>query len=306
MNLLIAYDGSASSQAAMDDLSRAGLPAGCRALVLSAVDAKVPMAMRGADVRSQAAAALRERVERAMAEARKVVEGAVRRLSELFPGWKVESKVVADSPAWAIIKHAEGHEGGVFGGRADLVVVGSHGRGAIRRILLGNTSHKVVTRARCSTRVARAPREGAKPSGPPRLLVGTDGSECSARAVEWVGRRAWPEGTEIIVATSDECTAAFDPVVGVIPTVADEKWAMETAKAAAEKLRRPGLKVAERTAVGMAHHVLLDIAEQERVDCVFVGAHGMGAVERWLLGSVSSTLAVHAPCSVEIVHPAAG
>ncbi|MFN7022766.1 MAG: universal stress protein, partial [Phycisphaerales bacterium] len=144
---------------------------------------------------------------------------------------------------------------------------------------------------------------GARPSGPPRLLVGTDGSECSAWAVEWVGRRAWPEGTEVIVVTSDECTAAFDPVVGVIPTVADEKWAMETAGAAAEKLRRPGLKVTERTAVGMAHHVLLDIAEQERVDCVFVGAHGVGAVERWLLGSVSSTLAVHAPCSVEIVHP---
>ena len=75
---------------------------------------------------------------------------------------------------------------------------------------------------------------------------------------------------------------------------------------AAEKLRRPGLKVVERTAVGGGHHVLLAIAGQERADCVFVGPHGMGAVERWLLGSVSATLAVHAPCSVEIVHPAAG
>jgi len=47
--------------------------------------------------------------------------------------------------------------------------------------------------------------------------------------------------------------------------------------------------------------LLLGEAESWGADCIFVGAKGMGRIERFLLGSVSSAVAARAHCSVEVV-----
>jgi nucleotide-binding universal stress UspA family protein len=55
---------------------------------------------------------------------------------------------------------------------------------------------------------------------------------------------------------------------------------------------------------GDAKLVIIEEAEQWGADLIVVGCHGYGPVKRFLLGSVSLAVAVHAPCSVEIVrHP---
>ena len=48
--------------------------------------------------------------------------------------------------------------------------------------------------------------------------------------------------------------------------------------------------------------LLLSEAETWGADCIFVGARGMGSLERLLIGSISSTVAARAHCSVEIAH----
>ena len=42
-------------------------------------------------------------------------------------------------------------------------------------------------------------------------------------------------------------------------------------------------------------------AEGRGADCIFVGAKGMGRIERTLIGGVSSAVAMRAHCSVEVV-----
>jgi nucleotide-binding universal stress UspA family protein len=55
---------------------------------------------------------------------------------------------------------------------------------------------------------------------------------------------------------------------------------------------------------GTPKSAILEEAERYGADLIMVGAHGFGAVARLLLGSVSQALALHAPCSVEIVRSA--
>jgi nucleotide-binding universal stress UspA family protein len=68
-----------------------------------------------------------------------------------------------------------------------------------------------------------------------------------------------------------------------------------------QKLRDAGLRVCSFVEEGSPSDVLLRAARDWHPDMVFVGACGLGRVERLLLGSVSEALVAHAPCTVEIV-----
>jgi nucleotide-binding universal stress UspA family protein len=74
--------------------------------------------------------------------------------------------------------------------------------------------------------------------------------------------------------------------------------------AAFEKLRQAGLRTSVVVKEEEPKALLLNEAEGWNADCVFVGARGVGRVERLLTGSVSSAVAARAHCSVEIVRVA--
>ncbi|SDM92930.1 Nucleotide-binding universal stress protein, UspA family [Lentzea albidocapillata subsp. violacea] len=69
---------------------------------------------------------------------------------ERYPDVKVTRTVSFDSPAQALLNQAT---------NAVLLVVGSHGRGAVRRALLGSVSHALVYHAPCSVAVLRRGQE---------------------------------------------------------------------------------------------------------------------------------------------------
>jgi nucleotide-binding universal stress UspA family protein len=70
---------------------------------------------------------------------------------------------------------------------------------------------------------------------------------------------------------------------------------------AAEEAGAAGLVTETYAEEGDPAHVLIDVAQQQGADLIVVGARGLTGLERFLLGSVSSKLAHHAPCSVTIV-----
>lgn len=306
MKLLLAFDGSSCAEAALDDLGRAGLPSDVQALVLSvadvlllpdtkAQDSSTPPWLDEAIKKSRALAA--EAVEKARAMAAK----AARRVKARCPGWEVHADASGDSPAWAIIDKAREWN-------ADLVVVGSHGRSSIGRLVLGSVSQRVVANASCSVRVSRG-RTGGK-NAFVRLIIGCDGSPDADVALRLVASRSWPAGTAIRVITvidllmlvslaissSDPATAGW-----LKESRADESALVRRMnQAAAEKLRASGLVVSSLVKTGNAKDILVKEAKRWNADCIFVGAKGLRGLDRLLLGSVSTAVTARAHCSVEV------
>jgi nucleotide-binding universal stress UspA family protein len=143
-----------------------------------------------------------------------------------------------------------------------------------------------------------------------RILVAIDGSPCSDVALERVACRPWAAGSELKVVT----------VINPIPVVGSEVWALppeyyddvsKAAREAADKILAAGrerlaglaegLTVATELLTGPTAQTIVEEAERWNADLVVLGSHGYGAVKRFLLGSVSHAVALHAPCSVEIV-----
>lgn len=212
MNILIAYDGSEHADAALHDLTLAGLPARTNVLVLSVLDAWLPDEHQPGGKADEALPGLKDiraAVARRVDAQREIADKGAARLRGLFPGWNVIADACADSPAAAIIRRAEGDGGGVDGSgqRADLTVVGSRGLGAVKRMLLGSVAQKVMHGLRGSLRISHgritdpdAAGDAQHPSRPPRLVVGVDGSADSDAAVQAVAERDWPVGTHVLVA----------------------------------------------------------------------------------------------------------
>src|SRR5215471_9556594 len=119
MKVLVAYDGSISADAAIEDLGRAGLPAQAEALVVCVADKGV-VPPHPAD-REETQADPDESSRSRLAEAEVLARNASERLRSHFPHWTVSSEALWGSPAKTILETtARWHP--------QLVTVGSHGR----------------------------------------------------------------------------------------------------------------------------------------------------------------------------------
>src|SRR5262249_52768870 len=148
MKVLMAYDGSSCADTALNDLQLAGLPQEAEALLLSVAEVFLPPSSPTPAFPAPVPPAVQRawaQATHALEEAHTLAQQARTRLLKSFPAWDVFAEACADSPAWAIIKKAETWQ-------PDLIVVGSHGRSALGRFVLGSVSQKVLTEAHCSVR----------------------------------------------------------------------------------------------------------------------------------------------------------
>lgn len=293
MKILIAYDGSECAEAALDDLRRAGLPQRAEALIFAVVELWLPPPhpesyMLMPDTSQQ------PEVE----EANRLALRAVERLKKNFPEWTVNAKVERGSPASAILNFAEDWH-------PDLIVVGSHGRSAVGRLVLGSVSQKVVTEARCSVRVARG-KVDVEPATM-RLIIGVDGGP---GAVGAVASRAWPQGSaaQVVAVHEPLKPSIVGKLVPVVSKWIDEtnteetSWIRTEMEKASERLRAAGLSVTSVLLEGDPRSALVEAAREWDADSIFVGATGhLGRRRMFLLGSVSSAVTARAHCSVEVV-----
>jgi nucleotide-binding universal stress UspA family protein len=285
MKLLLAIDGSAASRTALDEIIARPWPGGTKIEVLHVVE---PTHLWTTSVTA-------EELTRRSTE---LLTGAVARLRTA--GLEAESVMLDGDPKRVILDRAAHAD-------ADLVMVGSHGSAAAR-FLLGNVAAAVVRYAPCSVEIVRGPvRAGAR-----KVLLAADGSAGSEAAARSIAGRPWPAGSEV-------------RVLGVVELVVSSVALIEPPfmqSAQVEVLRGEAMKRAEdavASACGIVaatcanvsqsisvlldgpRQVILDEAAQWGADLIVLGSHGHQGMDRFLLGSVSETVATHAHCSVEVI-----
>lgn len=312
MKLLIAYDGSESADTAIDGLLRAGLPSqNVEALVVSVAEVWLPLPAQNEVLDDtfplQIPPGLKHARERAadmIADAEEIAQRGRERVQQALPEWSVSYEVGNGSPAFELLNLAEQYQ-------PQLIVVGSHGRTALGRFVLGSVSQKVLTEAPCSVRIGR-PSPGVGTSAQ-RIVLGVDGSRGSTAAVREVGRRNWTAGSEVRVVVAQDLMKTFPasllipPVKGFVDeTDREERTAVEAIAADAVKILRANLNdhvtVSATVDSGDPKEVLVRLAEKFGADCIFTGATGFSnRIERFILGSVSAAVAARAHCAVEVV-----
>jgi nucleotide-binding universal stress UspA family protein len=295
MRVLIATDGSAAADTAVELAGNVAWPEDSRLRVVEVVES----AEAGFGGGPWPAISLAEAgdIETALRDhAGQTVDRAVRHLSR--EGLTVEGVMPAGRPATAIVREA-----GSFG--ADLIIVGSRGHGTIETMLLGSVSAEVVDHAHVPVLVARG-------RAIRRVEMAWDGSTSAACAARLL--TAWP----IFGPAEIEVTSIADvhfpwwagfPGPGapeLVPLSLDATDSardrhLQMADELATTLCQAGLRAGGVERSGDPATEIVREASSWPADLILMGTHGRSRVGRLLLGSVARNVLHHAPCSVLVV-----
>jgi nucleotide-binding universal stress UspA family protein len=311
VKILIAYDGSDSANTAIDGLRRAGLPIEVDALVVSVAEVWLPTPEPEANRKDTIPTEIpeldraRARASERMNVADETALSARERVQQIFPQWQLRHRALSGSPPHEILNLANRWE-------PDLIVVGSHGRTALGRFVLGSVSQKVLTEAQTSVRISRG-TIGTGGSGV-RVVVGIDGSDGAKKALRVVALRDWPPGSEVRVVIAEDplvTSSAYRLIPSVDQFITEvneaehdmaEKIAADAVKELSDTLKDRSMTVSSVVVTGVPKQALVAQANEFGADCIFTGATGLSnPIDRFLVGSVSAAVAARASCSVEVV-----
>lgn len=299
MKILIGYDGSPSADDALVDLRRAGMPRDADALVVSVAGVilvpepqnyEVAAPVFGSRRLTSSLMQAQRQATGALEAAQELATQAADRLASYFPRWNIRAETAGGTASYELIRIADEW-------RPDLVVVGSHGRSFVSRLVLGSVSKKLVTDSSHSIRVTRGVIEQDHRK-PPRLMIGVNGSSEAEQAVRAVGNRIWPVGTQARLIAVDDGTSPLtrDPVE------ASPLAAQKMMDWAENELSVIGLDVSVVNETGDPRRVIVQEAQEWGADSIFAGGRRFsGAFESFRLGSVARALVTRAHCSVEVV-----
>jgi nucleotide-binding universal stress UspA family protein len=142
MRILLAIDGSAPSQDAISEVAHRPWPSPSTVRILCVIQPYTPPATEVV----LAGATLEEIRQRQATEAERLTKDAGERIAA--PGLSVETAIREGDPRTEIVDAADEW-------KADLIVVGSHGRTGLKRLMLGSVAGAVVAHAHCSVEVIR-------------------------------------------------------------------------------------------------------------------------------------------------------
>lgn len=190
---------------------------------------------------------------------------------------------------------------------AEMIVMGSRGRGGLSGLVLGSVSAAVVSHAHCPVVVVRTDSHVTEDNKYGAVLVGVDGSEVSRAALQMAFKEAQARKATLRAVHAWSDPALSSSMVGLVQAHRQWEEAIEEEKKLLEKelepMRRefPDVQVEALSECETPVRALMDKAKDAQL--VVVGSHGRGGFAGMLLGSTSRALLQSAPSPLMVVHP---
>jgi nucleotide-binding universal stress UspA family protein len=194
----------------------------------------------------------------------------------------------------------------------ELIVIGSRGRGGVRRAVMGSVSDSVVRHAHCSVLVVRkGKREEVVSILPAKILLASDGSAeanlAAYTAVDLADKTNLELHIVYVQSIPLSVPLSIDPdsdeiaISGATEDIRQEaQWflnaALKQVKAIDGTIARAHLRIGDKP-----DQQIITVAEEIGAGLIVLGSRGMGGVRRALLGSVSDSVVRHAHCPVLVV-----
>lgn len=168
--------------------------------------------------------------------------------------------------------------------QADAIIVGRRGHRGLMKLLMGSVTHLVIGHAPCKVMVV--PKAGKLTAQ--RLLVATDGSEFSDKAVAEAIGLAKHTGGSLIA-----CSIAHRSL--------DESMASEYVNKVKDVASAEGIKVKTTIGHGNACQEIITAAKENEADMIVVGTHGRTGIDRLLMGSIAERVVGMADRTVMVI-----
>jgi len=168
--------------------------------------------------------------------------------------------------------------------KVDMIIIGTHGRTGLKRLMMGSVTAKVIGHAPCKVLVV--PKDARLTLD--KILIATDGSifsEMASREAISIAKRCGSNLVVLSVAKRDENLSAAKESIDKVSKVVEKE----------------GIKVEALTPKGIPFEVIVKTAAQKNAGLIVVGSHGRTGTERLLMGSVTERVIGHSESAVLVV-----
>ena len=285
MNVFVATDGSKYGRWALNWVAELPFVESLQVTALHVLDFRAIRAPRGPFLSQAGSERYRqEEIQRMETRSATTIKKATQQLALLK--LKGTARKEQGDIAPTILKHAPKRDG--------LLVVGSQGLDALDRFMLGSVSTKLIQHATCPVLVVKSEAVPLR-----RIALATDGSNASAKALAFVLAKFQP----------DRSTGKGGGVpihVSVIHVMQFSNYqllkeALKLLKQSVRKLIKAGFTAEAVCQPGNPAQEIMKATAKQQADLIVMGAQGLGAIARFLIGSVSTRVVQHSSCSVLVV-----
>jgi nucleotide-binding universal stress UspA family protein len=206
----------------------------------------------------------------------------------------VSVQVCAGAPAVHLVHAAED---------ADLLVVGSRGRGAVRSAVVGSVALHCAAHAPCPVVVVHP--DAVPVAEPPRVVVGLDDSGHARRALTAAVAQATPLGARVHAVLAYEAPHYWSDLYAVAlpPTGDTQDAALRRGQAIVGEVLGAENATAVHVLAAEGHPAQVLMSQAEGALLLVLGSRSRSQLEGVVLGSVALHAVMHAPCPVLVVRP---